>query len=497
MKAWIDTNTGKRVQVGDIIEMDFRTLSIIKRIKVRVADIENFGVQLVDLEGARHAGYDEETTESFQRVFRGWNWDHLTSVRLVTVPDSDIPGDYMRLTSGEWVHESLSVITLNGSRILKSDAVEVTLDEETNYYPKTMTVEIDGENHLKSNCFRLVYNYYDRRSGGEWVTEQPEDGYTYMENYDCWADDDIVAYCYGTNEAYFIDEMEEWCGDWYCRDWLNDETFICDCCGERFSNDDYAEDGNCTNCWSPPSGLQSYSDKSAANLRPEKNVPLKFGIELEVEGRDADNGVELCESIFPDQYVVYKEDGSLNDGGFEIVTRPDAPEVHKRIFSEFLSDPRVRRNLTSWNSGNCGVHIHVSRKPLSALWIGRILVMINSPSMRSIVAKVSGRYNTNYAEIRTKKLTNGKKTGVERKYDAVNNSPRETIEFRLFRGTLIRESFIRYIEFVEAVLAFTSPATTSNRDVAEPEKFLDFVSKRRKDYKELFAFLKKKDFYTK
>jgi len=359
------------------------------------------------------------------------------------------------------------------------------------------TIEIDGETHMKSDCFRLVDHYRDRRSGGEWVTEEPEYDYTYMEDYDCWASHDIVASCYGSGDTFFIDEMDTWDGEWYCEDWLNDHTFVCDCCDCRYSNDDYAEDGNCNSCRSEQSGLRSYSDKSAADLRPEKDVPLKFGIELEVEGRDANEGVEMCESIFPSGYVVYKEDGSLSDGGFEIVTRPDAPEVHKRIFSKFLSDPQVRRNLTSWNSGNCGIHIHVSRKPLSTLWIGRILVMINSPSMRSIVSKVSGRYDTTYAGITSKKLTNGKKTGYERKYEAVNNSPRETIEFRLFRGTLIRESFIRYIEFVEAVLAFTSPATTSNRDIAEPEKFLDFVSNHRKKYKELFAFLKKKDFFTK
>jgi hypothetical protein len=433
---------------------------------------------------------------------------YTTTGKLVAVGDTvefdyltkreAYPGDVIDdkvCLGGTWIPVSGTVIAHNGIRIPLSEAVEITIEGETKYAMSTETIEIDGELYLKRDCFRLVDHYRDRRSGGDWVAEEPEYGYVYMEDFDCWANDELVHDCYGNSCAYWDEDGEWWHGCWYSYDWLNEETFICDCCGDRYSNEEYAEDGNCNNCHEPETGLRSYNDKTSTTFRPEKDIPLKFGIELEVECYDADEGVELCESIFPDQYVVYKEDGSLEEGGFEIVTRPDAPEVHKRIFAKFLGDNRVRHNLTSWNGGRCGVHIHVSRAPLSPLWIGRILVMINSPSMKSIVGKVSGRYNTTYAEIKNKKLIHGKKGKDERKYDAVNNSPRHTIEFRLFRGTLVKESFLRYIEFVESVLAFTSPATTSNRDVAEPKKYLDFVSSRRKDYKNLYEFLKVKCFY--
>jgi len=486
------TNTGTPVAVGDTVEFDYYSEVIsngVARVRMIVDSLSPFCSTILeeDLEKTgqpyRNRGYSTEWNLS---QFLGIHSEYLTSGTEV--------GDKVYI-NGAFIPIDETVIDYRGIRIARSAAVELTIEGETKYAMSTDTIEIDGEVYLKSACFRVVENYSDRRRGGEWVAEEPEDGYVYSEDFDCWASEDLVCYCYGSGELCWYDEAEEWDGELYSNDWLIDNTFVCGCCGYRNHNDDYAEGDECSDCWSPPSGLQSYSDKSSAKFRPEKNVPLKFGIELEVESDDANDGVALCESIFPDQYVVYKEDGSLSCEGFEIVTRPDAPEVHKRIFSEFLGNPNVRRSLTSWNSGNCGVHIHVSRAPLSALWIGRIIVMINSPAMKSIVGKVSGRYNTSYAGINNcKGLTHGKKNKDERKYDAVNNSPRDTIEFRLFRGTLVKESFLRYIEFVESVLAFTSPATTSNRDVSEPQKYLDFVSKRRKDYKILFEFLKLKGF---
>lgn len=497
MRLVFHTDSNKPVAIGDTVEFSYAISRGYVTVRMTVARLDPF--ECIILEEDLEKTLDPIGNRGHQS---SWNFSQYIGLTRRTLVNGEIIGENV------FFNESLipiadTVIDYTGTLIPLTAAVKLTIENETKYALMSTTIEIDGEIHLKRDCFRIITTHAERHAlrwqstradAGTWVAEEPEDGFVYMDDFEVWADEELVNYCFGNDQYYWYDQGDEWHDEWYSDDWLNDNTFVCDCCGERFANDDYAEDGNCTSCWSPPSGLQSYSDKSSAKFRPEKNVPLKFGIELEVESRDANQGVELCESIFPDQYVVYKEDGSLSCEGFEIVTRPDAPEVHKRIFDKFLSDTRVRRTLTSWNSGSCGVHIHVSRAPLSALWIGRILVMINSPAMRSIVSKVAGRYDTGYASIRHKTLVHGRKGKDERKYDAVNNSPRDTIEFRLFRGTLVKESFLRYIEFVESVLAFTSPATTSNRDVSEPQKYLDFVSKRRKDYKNLFEFLKRKDF---
>lgn len=479
--------TRKSLAIGDVLVMNFlNVMGHRKFIHVEVASLTPLGVRLLRQEDRDHVGGSYSDSE----IHFGWNWNHLVDVEQLYLTEGEpMPGTSLVLCDGRLIEKDAAVLAHNGRYVAATKAVQT----EDGFAHERDVVFIDSVAYLKS---RLHCVYNNRRTPEYQVEEPDPDCYEYLEHDDCWAHESLVRYCRGDGSTHWVDDCSMWEGDWYSDTWLDDNTFFCDCCEQRLHNDRYGSDGRCEDCDGEEerNRLRSYNDKSAASFRPEKNVPLKFGIELEVESRDANSAVELCESIFPKNYVVYKEDGSLDDEGFEIVTRPDAPEVHKRIFSEFLSSKEVRRTLTSWNSGNCGVHIHVSRAPLSPLWVGRILVMINSPEMRSIVSKVSGRYNTSYAGIRSKKLVDGKKGKDERKYDAVNNSPRDTIEFRLFRGTLVKESFLRYIEFVESVLAFTSPATTGNKDVSSPKKYLDFVSKRRKEYTNLFEFLKVRGF---
>jgi hypothetical protein len=50
------------------------------------------------------------------------------------------------------------------------------------------------------------------------------------------------------------------------------------------------------------------------------------------------------------------------------------------------------------------------------------------------------------------------------RYEAVNVTGSETIEFRIFRGSLRYESIMAALEFVNAVLDFCTPGVTSIMD---------------------------------
>jgi hypothetical protein len=284
---------------------------------------------------------------------------------------------------------------------------------------------------------------------------------------------------------------------------LDEVATYCSECGYWYLNH-LVENGECHRCsGSSRTRIRNYSNDTATGMKPEEDVALKFGIELEVgtdKGYDTDDCARVMADALSDKddfakYGVFKHDGSIECGGFEVVTRPDSPAVHKRIWTSALNDPEVTRHMSSWSNGYCGMHIHVSRKPLSALWIGRILVTVNSPDMSRIVSSVAGRKGSRYAVFQDKRLTSGKSQYGDR-YEAVNTSGSNTIEFRIFRGTLDPGGFVRNIEFVEAVLAFTRPATTSLTSIGNAATFLDFVSKSRKTYPVLFDFLVAKEFIS-
>jgi len=279
-------------------------------------------------------------------------------------------------------------------------------------------------------------------------------------------------------------------------------TYCCEC--DYWYLGQLVENGECHRCsGSSRSCIRNYTNDTASGMKPEEDVALKFGIELEVgtdRGYDTDDCTQVMADALSDKddfakYGIFKHDSSIECGGFEVVTRPDSPAVHKRIWTKALNDPKVARHMSSWSNGFCGMHIHVSRAPLSALWIGRILVTVNSPEMSRLVGAVSGRKRSRYAVFEDKRLTSGKSQDGDR-YEAVNTSGSRTIEFRIFRGTLDPGGFVRNIEFVEAVLAFTRPATTSLTRIGNAATFLDFVSKSRKAYPVLFNFLVSKEFIS-
>lgn len=413
---------------------------------------------------------------------------------ILHLQDQSIPIDSVGWCNGPYNTDTHIVVDHRSAVILKSDSVEIDgtvyhmSDTRTTHdgrvLPEWRTVEIDGELYDRNDVHRLI-----NRLGTEegWSVHEPE-GRTFIESHDGWATDDYVVVCYGSDEYILDNDAVYWEGEVYSEEWTDSNTFVCDDCGERYHNDDYGSDGRCNECYNERCGdrrIRDYTCRDAADYPSEKNVPIKFGIELEVEPKygNTQASLDVFDSVLPYRYAIYKSDGSLSDEGFEIVTRPDCPSVHKRIWDEALCDERVARTTTSWSSGCCGIHIHVSRRPLSDLWVGRMLVFINSPSMAPLIEKVAGRYNRGYCEIdHKKKLTDGKCGCGDTRYAALNTTAHKTIEFRIFRGTINRERFLKNIEFVEAVLAYCRPAGRSLRTIDDPDKFVAFVASNRKLY---------------
>ena len=316
-------------------------------------------------------------------------------------------------------------------------------------------------------------------------------------------------YCQGYNEWYLQEDCARWHGSWYSDAYLDEDTFHCDSCGERRHNDDYAEEGLCEDCYRSddedsdddddnscdPYRIRSYSDRAANWFTPEGKGPLFFGIELEVEAKQGDptkQARHAYEQLGLD-YVTMKSDGSLSDSGFEIVTRPDTAEVHKRKFAKFLET--ASKTLTSWNNGRCGMHIHASRDAMSQLQLGKLLVWLNHEANVPIIKLIAGRSLERWAKTEYgKKASDAKKFSHDR-YVTLNVSG-ATAELRIFRGTLKPESFLKNIEFYEALIAFTAPAKHCLSDMEKPQPFFNYILANAKKYPNLHAFCNRRRIYA-
>lgn len=326
-------------------------------------------------------------------------------------------------------------------------------------------------------------------------------------NYALMAD---CRYCTGYEEWYHRDDCNRWRGDWYSDGYLEDCTFECHNCGERNHNDDMCGDGYCEGCDSDrndddddgecdrggdPYRIRGYTDRAANHFTPEGKGPLFFGIELEVEAKKGDPVMQarLAYEQLGLDYVTMKSDGSLSENGFEIVTRPDTAEVHKRKFAKFLET--ASKTMTSWNNGRCGMHIHATRDAMSQLQLGKLLVWLNHEANVPIIKLIAGRSLDRWAKTEYGKKASDAKRFSHDRYVTLNVSG-PTAELRIFRGTLKSESFLKNLEFYEALIEFTAPAKHRLSDMEQPQPFFKFIITNAKKYSNLHAFCTRRRIYA-
>jgi len=225
---------------------------------------------------------------------------------------------------------------------------------------------------------------------------------------------------------------------------------------------------------------------SKSSFQPQDDTWTKLrrrylGVELEVEVPNSSRNSlnredkarqlnELINKSIIGSKVFFENDGSLNNG-FEIISQPMGLGAHKELWS-WLNNKDAVKGLRSHMTGTCGLHVHISRASMSKLQIAKIVAFINDPDNEGLIRAVARRYAEGYCRIKVKKI--GQSAESDDRYDAVNITPRRTIEFRIFKGSLKYESVMSAIQFSNAVTEFCSRSTTSVLDL-KADKFMDFI----------------------
>lgn len=223
--------------------------------------------------------------------------------------------------------------------------------------------------------------------------------------------------------------------------------------------------------------------KYRSELTSDERKTLFLGVELETDDNDSRDA--LADDImreYSDEYVECKRDGSLGPQGLEIVSMPMTPKVQLTMgMWERITEIVKNHGGKSHEAGTCGLHVHLSRDyfhgkdPVYRLdrlfhrferellrfsrrtrdqleWCefddGLAEELVECPCVEDRKAIWSDKKNNRYRA----------------RYQAVNDTNWDTVEIRLWRGTLNVETLRATIELTTALAII---ANTMSDELAE------------------------------
>lgn len=293
-----------------------------------------------------------------------------------------------------------------------------------------------------------------------------------------------------------------------CPACLELETLVCDHCGRRIMQENNAGDEhtplcqscydryytNCIRC----GNLLHLDDACYLDDDPDEEEPLchscysvrhseggvqgyyykpipifygdgvrYLGVELEIDQGGERNSVanqlmDIANRCGRD-HLYCKHDSSLEDG-IELVTHPMTLSYHmdKMPWSEILSKA-AELGYTSHQAHTCGLHVHVNRSAFGDTEceqenvIARILFFVEnhwnellrfSRRTRSQMEQWAARYGR---KDDPKAVLDHAKDSSLGRYTCVNLTNDNTIEFRMFRGTLKLNTFLATLQMVDRI----------------------------------------------
>lgn len=240
------------------------------------------------------------------------------------------------------------------------------------------------------------------------------------------------------------------------------EYNICEHCGSIFEKDtDWLL---CYEC-RPTKYTRDYFYKPQPiffKMPEEKEDNLYIGIEYEIGGARKTNAEKFLKDNFHNQYFYSKYDNSIPKYGFEIVSHPATEQAHKNIMPwKDVFNSLKELNITG--TDNCGIHFHVNRTFFNEDNIRVADFIVNN--FEDIISQYSGRSYNHYCAKRMKELSEWGRSDYSSHHDAINLTPRNTVEFRFCYSTNEIEKFFNKINFITKLCHFVKEM-----------KFLDVIS---------------------
>lgn len=311
--------------------------------------------------------------------------------------------------------------------------------------------------------------------------------------------------------------------DEWCQSCFDDEAVYCEDNDEYWPRDDayYSDNDDCYYTYDRDNEddddddddndrpIMSYSTNVISVLGKTSGITsshfgeFTMGIELEMTSgdSDSDSAAESVRSRLGSSYCIIKHDGSLPHNGFEVVTSPQSLATHIEKFKAWDIDPAYR----AWNTGKCGMHVHIDARAFTQLTLGKFLMFINSQHNVDFIRKIAGRHPSvddqarSYCAAEHQSILINPKQAVKGKsgerYRMVNlcnlgftqakrlglsmdnsyNGKYDTVELRIFRASLKKERLLAQIEFTHASVMFCRVASWRDLNGASFIKWLRTV----------------------
>ena len=381
------------------------------------------------------------------------------------------------------------------------------------------SAELTSEDYVDSNgdpiCEDCDEHYYTC-SGCSDVNHSDD---TYFVHDDPWCSScyhDRFSICEDCDETNNSDDMNtvqgRSGGDRHVCNSCRRDYYWCSNCDEYVHEDNYAGNDLCNGCADDVDDdddeeqvIKGYSYKPRPiffKISDTDNVFL--GIELEVERGDSSTRHDDMAHMIDRDFLYFKTDGSL-DNGFEIVTHPmtiSYVRKHKNVWAEILNILRSNK-YRSYDTKTCGMHIHISKNAFTTWHLYRFMKFfvdnadfVSKISQRKIAnldrwAALTDKPNTSQNEYSKDMLMYKakKKKGNNNRYLAVNLQNSNSVEVRIFRGTLNDSSFFKNIEFVQALFDYTKSISEADMSL---KSFLSFI-KDNNEYPYLRKFIADKN----
>lgn len=283
-----------------------------------------------------------------------------------------------------------------------------------------------------------------------------------------------------------VDDDYVWCVDVESYVWHEDAHYVDGdyVYHEPEDDDDDEEEVDSPHVMCYSANVLVYA-RSDTRITPSPYGEFLLGLELETELTPDERDWETYQDVARDTaedmdgYAILKKDGSISEYGFEIVTAPRQLKEH----IERLKRWKPRSQLQAWDSGSCGMHVHISSQAFTPATLGKFIEFINSPANDEFIRAIAGRHPSKDRQCQTycerdgieyvgnpKKVLEGKSPFRYRMVNTQNLSVEEcrrlglcpshshrninTIELRIFRATLKKERLLAQVEFAHAAVMF-------------------------------------------
>ena len=269
--------------------------------------------------------------------------------------------------------------------------------------------------------------------------------------------------------------------------------FKCQYCKLIYIGQDYNQTENCCKYCFQGMKLQGENNKLRFHNYYFKPYPvfypkktentLYLGLQLQLGGVQDYNKVNKFAAYNQTNFFYIKKDSTIPKYGCQVVSYPATKDFHlsnKSKWKKLLSSAK-RYCFKSFDIDNCGLHIHVNKDFFNEEEIVKLDCFVNKN--KQFFEKISKRTSQFCRFLDKPDDLFGKPINANR-HCALNLTSRDTIQFRMFKGTLKYQSVMSYIQFVYYLCNYIK--TNNELNI---QNFIKYISDNETKY--LDKFIKK------